>query len=94
MKTKTKTKKQLEHEIVELKAQLSSVYAFAPAYIAKLGEDRLMSSGVLVCLYNIGGKEACPPFLIKDGFSKDTIKALYGDLKKSYDLSTLFKPQV
>ena len=89
---KQKTKKQLEHEIVELKAQLAHTYHFASIKIKKLDEARLMGSGVLVKLHYLGGKEACLPFVIKDGFSEGTITALLEDVKKSYQLSTMYKP--
>jgi hypothetical protein len=90
---KTKTKKQLEHEVLELKAQLAFTYHFASEAVGKLSTKSYMGSGVLVCLYKLGGNEACLPFVVRDGFSDTTINALKGDIVRSYELATMFKPK-
>lgn len=86
------TRKELTHKIRELKAQLASTYYFASIEIQKLGTDKLTASGVLVCLYHIGGEEASIPFMVKDGFSKETIDALHADINRSYELAVMPKP--
>lgn len=92
MKNKPKTKKELETRIIELEAQLSSTYHSASLSLKELTPEKLTGSGILVKLHFIGGKKACPPFLIRDGFSKETIEALQQELRKSYDLSVMYKP--
>jgi hypothetical protein len=82
---------QLEREVKELKAQLSCTYAFANQSIDKTSTDYLMCSGVLLELTGIGGKEFINPVMIKDGLSKTTIAAIKEDIKRSYDLSVMFK---
>ena len=95
MKNKVKkstTIAQLRHEVMELEAQLAHAYHFASAYLDKVGTSHLMASGVLVQMHFLGGKEAIPPVVIKDGLSKETIEALKADLLRSYNLAVVFKP--
>jgi hypothetical protein len=80
--------KQLEREVKELKAQLSSSYHFAHQTIDKASIDRLLGSGVLLELTGIGGKEIISPVMILNGLSKETIEALKADFKRSYDYAT------
>lgn len=82
---------QLERKVLELEAQLSYTYHHANLTIDKTSTDHLMASGVLLQLSFIGGKDAIPPVMIKDGLSKETIEAIKADLKRSYDLSVMFK---
>jgi hypothetical protein len=84
------TKADLRREVMELKAQLASTYHFADATLNKAGA--LMGSGVLVQLTALGGRELTVPFVIRDGFSAETIAALRADINRSYDLATLYKP--
>lgn len=81
-----------ERANVELGSQLTFNYHYASMEVLKLDRDRLMASGVVMHLYHIGGKEVCPPFLVKDGFSDKTINALLDDIQYSYDRSVEFKP--
>jgi hypothetical protein len=86
------TKTILNRRILELKSQLAHSYHFASAEIHKASTDRLMASGCLLQLTDIGGKEIINPILIKDGLSPDTIAAIKKDIQRSYDLAILFKP--
>ena len=87
-----KTRKQLKSKIRELQASHASTYHFASQYVRKLSTDNYMASGIVVCLYKIGGDEAAPPFMIQNGFSKETIACLLADIKRSYDWAVEFKP--
>jgi hypothetical protein len=80
-----KTKKDLERQILELKAQLAISYTISSSMLDKVSTDHLMGSGVLLQLSGIGGKELINPVMIKDGLSKSTIDAIKADLKRSYD---------
>jgi hypothetical protein len=82
-----KTKKDLERQILELKAQLPITYTISSSMLDKVSTDHLMGSGVLLQLSGIGGKELINPVMIKDGLSKSTIDAIKADLKRSYDLT-------
>lgn len=96
MNTKTKLSKsativQQQRKILELEAQLSSMYHFANVSLDKASTKHLMASGVLLQLSGIGGKDIIPPIVIKDGLSDATIEALRADIKRSWELATLFK---
>ena len=93
MKTKKikKTKAMLEREILELKAQMTCRYTIAHGEINKASIDRMIGSGVLLQLTALGGKEIISPVLIKDGLSDETIEAIKVDLKRSYDLSVIYR---
>ncbi len=82
-----KTKKDLERQVLELKAQLPISYTISSSMLDKVSTDHLMGSGVLLQLSGIGGKELINPVMIKDGLSKSTIDAIKADLKRSYDLT-------
>jgi hypothetical protein len=86
------TKAQLRHKIKELEAQLASTYHFAGCHIGKTSTDHLMGSGVLLELTLLGGRQAIPPVVIRDGLSKETIEAIKADMRRSYDLAVAFKP--
>lgn len=91
MKTKKPTYKQLEQRLIEALAQQAHVYHFASAAVAKT--ENLMGSGILLQLTFLGGREAMPPVVIRDGLSAATVQALKADLKRSYDLAVLFQPK-
>ena len=84
-----KTRAQLERQVLELQGQLASRYHFASANLAKAGTDKMMSSGVLLQLTALGGREIVDPVVILDGLSDETIAAIQGDLKRSYDLAVM-----
>ena len=90
---KAKTRRQLEREVLELKAQLSSTYHFASATIEKASTKYLMASGALLQITAIGGRELIIPTVIRDGLSAETITAIKKDIKRSYDLSVMFAPK-
>jgi hypothetical protein len=92
MKTKTKTRADLQREVKELTAQLAATYHFASAQLPKAG-DALMASGALLQLHALGGRELICPVVIRDGLSADTIAALQRDIARSYDLAVMFKPK-
>jgi len=78
--------------VKELTAQLASTAHFAAAEIKKLGTDRIMGSAVILELSVLGGRTV-HPVAIRDGLSPETIAALVNDLKRSYDIATIFKPK-
>lgn len=78
-------------EAKELRAQLASTYSFASKELQKCGDVR--GGGVMVELTFLGGRPACMPFVIRDGLSKETIKALESDMCRSYALATEMKPK-
>ena len=96
MNTKKQTKAQrvvqLERQVREAIAGQAHVYHFADAYLHKASTDHLMASGVILTLTVLGGREICEPVMIRDGLSKETIEALRGDLRRSYELATMYKP--
>ena len=91
--TKSQRIAELERKLVEVQAQHAYIYKVAVEGIKKAGTDRLMASGVVLTLTALGGREVCPPVLIRDGLSEDTIRALVGDMIRSFDLATLHKPK-
>ena len=97
MTTKKQTKAQriteLERKLREVEAGQAHVYHFADATLDKASTDHLAASGVIVTLTVLGGREIHSPVLIRDGLSKETIAALKGDLRRSYDLAVAFKPK-
>lgn len=92
-KPKGPTKAQLKHKVKELEAQLASTYHFSSIGVEKCSRDHLMGSGVLVELTFLGGKQVCPPFVLRDGMSADTIACLQADMRASYERSMELKPK-
>jgi hypothetical protein len=95
----TKAKERLQEELAVLKrklleteAQLVHVYHFAHHGILKADTKRTLGSGILVRLNYLGGAEVCLPFVVKDGFSDETISALHEDISRSYDKTIEFRP--
>lgn len=87
-----KTRKQLEAEIVALKAQLTSSYWMASERLKELGKDKMMGSAVILTMTHLDGREAIGPVAIRDGLSDETIKAIKEDLIRSFDLATELQP--
>jgi hypothetical protein len=83
----------LERELREALAGQAHVYHFAEQGLAKASTDHLTTSGVVLTLTVLGGRELFRPVLLRDGLSHELIAALKADLKRSYELSTLFKPK-
>ena len=81
-----------ERKLRETEAQLVHVYHFAQHGILKADTKRTVGSGILVQLHYLGGAEVCPAFVVKDGFSDQTITALCADLQRSYEKTIEFKP--
>lgn len=90
--TKAEQIKDLERKLLETQAQLAHVYHFAGQYLVEADRHRTLGSGILVRLNYLGGKQVCNPFVLKDGFSPETIAALLAELKYSYDKTIEFKP--
>jgi len=95
MNTKTKESKaatiaKQQRKILELESQLVHRYHSAVSEIDDCSTDKLMASGVLLQLTGVGGKEFINPVMIKDGLSKETIQAIKNDLKRSYELATIY----
>lgn len=91
-KPKKPTRKDLERQVLELKAQLAFGYASASSDVEKAGTNHMMASGVLLQLTALGGREIIKPVVIRDGLSDETIEALKKDLARSYELATVHKP--
>lgn len=97
MKTKqTKTERisELERKLREAIAGHASALHFACSGLDKASTDYLAASGVVLTLTVLGGRKICEPVLIRDGLSKETISALKGDLVRSFEVATLFKPKL
>lgn len=86
-----KTRVQLARKILELESQLAHRYQFANTELHRAGTKHLMASGVLLQLTAIGGKEIINPVMIKDGLSDETLRAIREDIKRSYELTTMYK---
>lgn len=84
--------KELERKNLELKAQLAYVYRYARIGIEKADRSKIKGGAVVVQLHYLGGKEVCPAFALKDGFSPETIAALTEDLRFSYDQAVEIRP--
>lgn len=95
MKTKKPklTRAQLEQKLMEAEACQVHRAHFASANLHRASTDKLMGSGVMVRLSFLGGAEVCSPFVVKDGLSNITLEALNEDLKRSFELSTTYKPK-
>ena len=93
IKPKKTTCAELERKVFELEAQLVHQPHFADANIHKASTERLMGSGVILQLTALGGRKIVDPVLIKDGLSPATIESIKADLRRTYDLLVMFKPQ-
>ena len=90
-KRKAKRRK-MSHKAKELEAQMAHKYYYAHAQIDKVSTDRLMASGVMLELTFLGGEQAIPPVVVKDGLSNETIEAIKKDLRRSFHRAIEFKP--
>lgn len=93
MKKQTETKTILQRKLKEAIASQIHIYHSADLALDKLSTDNLAGSGVILELTVLGGRTGIEPTLIRDGLSKQTIEAIRNDLKRSYDLATMFKPR-
>jgi hypothetical protein len=91
--TKTQRIATLERKLIEADAGQAHVYHFADAYLDKASTKHLGASGVILTLTVLGGREICSPVLIRDGLSQETIDALKADMRRSYELATMYKPK-
>lgn len=82
-----KTREQLEYELIELRGQMPGRYISAAMDIKKASVHQLKGSGVLVTLTFLGGRSVTAPFVIHDGLSDETIKALGSDIERSRKLA-------
>lgn len=92
MKPKQPTRAELERKLKEAQASQAYVYHSASTNIDKASTDHLLGCGVIMTLTVLGGREIILPVLIRDGLSPETIEAIKNDLKRSYDLATMYKP--
>jgi hypothetical protein len=83
----------LERELQEAIAGQAHTYHFADAYLDKASTKHLSASGVILTLTVLGGRAICEPVLIRDGLSEETIAALKADMRRSYELATMYKPK-
>lgn len=93
MKTKQKTRAQLQRENLELHAQLVHRHHTADYNIDKASTERMFGSAVILQLTGLGGKEIVEPIAIRDGLSNDTIEALRRDIERSWKVTTEMKPK-
>lgn len=93
MKKQIETKVILQRKLKEAIASQVHVYHFADIALNKLSTDNLAGSGVILEITVLGGRTGIEPTLIRDGLSKETIEAIRADLKRSYDIATIFKPR-
>ena len=82
----------LERRLFESKAQFASRLGAAFDSIPKAGTEIYIGSGVIITVQAIGGKEITQPFLIRDGLSPETVKALQSDIARSFELATMVNP--
>lgn len=90
---KPPTKKQLERQVKELKAQLAGSYKYAHDKVGDAGERQMMASGVMIELTALGGREIINPIVIRDGLSPETIQAIRDDIIRSYKQAVSIKPK-
>ena len=84
------TKEQLKRNIFELSSQLAHSYFAVDSQLDRFG-DAMAGGGVILRLDALGGS-CTNPVLIRDGLSKETIKAIKADLARSYLLAVQLKP--
>lgn len=82
----------LQWKLKEMEAQLVHQYHFAAAQIGKASIAKVTGSAVVLELTFLGGTKVMEPVAIRDGLSDETIAAIKADLKRSYDVATVFKP--
>lgn len=82
----------LERRLFEAKASYAATLGTAFDSIPKAGHDIYMGSGVIITVRAIGGKEITPPFMLRDGLSPETVKALQSDIARSFELATMVNP--
>lgn len=85
------TRADLERKLQEALAGQVCVYSFASQAVSRASTAHMMSSGVMLTLTALGGREIISPVLIRDGLSDETIAAIKRDLKRSYDIATMHK---
>lgn len=71
-----------------LETQLASRLVHAFDALPKCGEA-FFGSGVIVSIHTCGGKEIVRPFMVRDGLSLASIKALQADACLSFEKATL-----
>jgi hypothetical protein len=92
-KPKGPTKAQLQRKIAELEAQMAFTYPIASSDIRTCHTQRFMGGGILVHISALGSANPIvQPFVVRDGFSEDTIKALQDDINRSYNLAITIEP--
>ena len=89
MAKKKLTRAQLEQKVKELTASSASIHAIVHADIDKISTDYCMASAVLVEFTVLGGRKV-GPVLIRDGLSKETVKAFKDDIIRSQKLDLMF----
>lgn len=90
--TKRERIAQLERKLRETEAQLAHVYWYAANGVADTDCTKHKGGGIVVQIHWLGGKEVCPPFMVKDGFSPESIAALRADIRRSYESATEIAP--
>lgn len=91
-KRKKPTRRELERKLKEALAGQAHVYYFASIDIKNASTDVMTTSGVVLTLTALGGKEIIPPVLLRDGLSDALIAAIETDLCRSYELAMSSKP--
>lgn len=88
MEKKKVTKKELQEELAIIKAR--DIIALDSAYrnINKANIETYLGSGIRITVKNINktNNVICNEFMISDGLSPDTIKAIKEDIKRSFAL--------
>lgn len=88
----TATKAELQRKVSMLEAQLVHQHHFADAKLAKANTAHFSGSAVVLSLTNLSGADIIEPIAIRDGLSDETIYALRRDIRRSYEVATVFKP--
>jgi hypothetical protein len=80
----------LNQRIRDLKSQVGSGLYFAHAALEDTKKRNSLSSGVVISLNFLGGKELFSPVLLCTGLSKETIELIQKDLKSSQEYNRQF----
>ena len=83
-----------ENELNYWKCASPLIYSQTYPQIKKLNQSNYMGSAIYVTLHKDhkgGHAKIMDTFVISDGFSEETIKGLLKDIRKSYELTTMYK---
>jgi hypothetical protein len=83
---------ELEQKLFECAAQLPHKHYYVSDALEKYVE--LEGSGVIVTFQQLGTELKIDPILIRNGLSRETVRALQKDIRASWEDSVVFEPKV